>query len=60
MWQPDGEQFTRVFRLKRMSLSLTFISGLLSWQEQELIGLEGYLTSIAKEKSKAFFSRLDD
>jgi len=48
MWQPDGEQFTRVFRLKSMGLSWNYISSFLSWQEQGVIVVAGYLTCLRK------------
>jgi hypothetical protein len=37
IWQPDGEQFTRVFRLKSLDLSKNFISSLMLLHEQEPI-----------------------
>ncbi len=37
IWQPDGEQFTRVFRLKSLDLSKKFISSLMLLHEQEPI-----------------------
>lgn len=48
MWQPDGEQFTKVFRLKSMCLSWNYFSSFLSWRGLEVTVVAGYLACLPK------------